>query len=493
MRKITRRGFVGGAVATLATARAAQAQSGATLVNDVHSKLNPTRISRVESPTTLDALRTAILSAHAERRGICVAGGRHAMGGQQFVADGVLIDTRGLDRVLNFDTESGIVDVEAGIQWPALIDYLLQAQQGGGRQWGIAQKQTGADRLTLGGCLSANVHGRGLAMRPFVGDVESFTIVAADGELHSCSRSENPELFRLAIGGYGLFGAIYSVRLRLQQRQKLRRVVEIVSVEDVIPLFQQRIEAGFLYGDFQYDINERGDGFLRRGVLSCYQPADPATPVPATQKELSEADWIGLIMLAHTDEARAFDLYARHYLSTDGQIYWSDTHQLSYYPENYHLGVDAQLATDVAATEVITEIYVPRHALARFMGEVAEDFRRDGTQVIYGTVRLIERDDESFLAWAREPYACVIFNLHVVHTPGDQERAAAAFRKLIDRGLALGGSYYLTYHRHATRSQVEACYPQMPDFLRLKRAYDPDEAFQSDWYRHYRTMFADRL
>jgi protein-S-isoprenylcysteine O-methyltransferase len=30
-------------------------------------------------------------------------------------------------------------------------------------------------------------------------------------------------------------------------------------------------------------------------------------------------------------------------------------------------------------------------------------------------------------------------------------------------------------------------------FLRLKKRYDPEERFQSDWYRHYRTMFADIL
>ena len=41
---------------------------------------------------------------------------------------------------------------------------------------------------------------------------------------------------------------------------------------------------------------------------------------------------------------------------------------------------------------------------------------RTGVDVIYGTVRLIERDDESFLAWARDRWACVIFNLHTVHT-----------------------------------------------------------------------------
>jgi len=55
------------------------------------------------------------------------------------------------------------------------------------------------------------------------------------------------------------------------------------------------------------------------------------------------------------------------------------------------------------------------------------------------------------------------------------------------------GRYYLTYHRYATRAQVEACYPQLPEFLRLKKKHDPDERFQSDWYRFYRHDVADTL
>jgi FAD/FMN-containing dehydrogenase len=57
-------------------------------------------------------------------------------------------------------------------------------------------------------------------------------------------------------------------------------------------------------------------------------------------------------------------------------------------------------------------------------------------------------------------------------------------------GMKRGGRYYLTYHRHARRDQVETCYPQMTEFLRLKRKYDPQERFQSDWYRYYKQMFA---
>jgi hypothetical protein len=81
-------------------------------------------------------------------------------------------------------------------------------------------------------------------------------------------------------------------------------------------------------------------------------------------------------------------------------------------------------------------------------------------------------------------------NLHIDHSPQGIEKAANDFRRIIDRAIELDGSYFLTYHRWATRAQVEACYPQMAQFLELKHRHDPNERFQSDWYRHYRRMFA---
>jgi FAD/FMN-containing dehydrogenase len=133
---------------------------------------------------------------------------------------------------------------------------------------------------------------------------------------------------------------------------------------------------------------------------------------------------------------------------------------------------------------------VPRERLVAFMEAACATLRERRANVIYGTVRLIERDDETFLAWARNRYACVIFNLHVEHTPQKIETAANAFRDLIDIAISQGGSYYLTYHRWARKDQVAACYPQMPAFLAKKREHDPAEVFQSTWYRHYRAMFA---
>jgi hypothetical protein len=252
--------------------------------------------------------------------------------------------------------------------------------------------------------------------------------------------------------------------------------------------FDARRDAGFTYGDFQFSIDPASAAFLRRGVLSCYEPVGDSTAMPGGQRSLSPDDWRRLVLLAHTDKAAAFEHYARHYLATSGQIYWSDAHQMSVYLAGYHREVDRVLGH--RGSEVITELYVPRSRLADFMAAAARDFRAHAVDVIYGTVRLVRRDVETFLAWAREDWACVIFNLHVRHDPAGLGHAADAFRRLIDLAIARGGSYYLTYHRHATRAQLEACYPQFTEFLRLKRRHDPEERFQSDWYRHYRALFA---
>jgi len=425
-----------------------------------------------------------VRTAAATGQQISIAGGRHAMGGQQFGRGTVLLDMRRLSRVLELDAERGLVVVEAGIDWPQLVTHLLWAGGSQPGQWSIIQKQTGADRLTIGGALSANIHGRGLRLRPMIADVESFDLVNAAGDLVTCSRSMNRELFTLAIGGYGLFGVIARVTLRLTPRHKVERRVALADVHDLQQLFDARIADGFEYGDFQFATAPDTGAFLRSGVFSCYRPVDNDREVQSGQRLLTDDDWKRLLLLAHVDKPRAFAEYARHYMSTDGQIYWSDTHQLASYQDDYHLAID-WLRAPVKGSEMISELYVRRKDLAAFMDGVRDDARRSGMNIIYGTIRLIERDDESVLAWAREPWACIVFNLHVDHCPSSIRKAERDFKGLIDRAADLGGSYYLTYHRWATRAQVERCHPRMRDFLNRKREYDPKVLFTSDWYEHH--------
>lgn len=450
-------------------------------VNDVQSRLNPTQVQRVVAVTTEEEVGQAVREAVAEGFPVCVAGARHAMGGQQFREGGVLIDITGLNRPLHLDRQNGHLEVESGIMWPELVAYLHQTQRGETGAWTIRQKQTGVDAVTIGGSLAANIHGRGLGFAPFVEDIESLTLVGAEGIPIDCDRRTNPELFSLAIGGYGLFGVVVRVKLRLVPRRKLKRLVEVIAVKGFLPRVAALREEGFVYGDCQYSIDLRSDEEFHPGVFSCYKPVSDDAPITEGQKSLSAEDWTRLYALARRDKEAAFDRYAQYYLKTSGQLYWSDDHQLSNVFEGYTEAVAGQ-----SGTEMITEIFVPPGALIDFLLDARRDFVSSQADVTYGTIRLIRRDTDTFLAWAREDCVGIICNLHVVHTPDGIERAAADFRRLIDRAIQYGGGFYLTYHRWATAKQLEACYPQIHEFLALKQRYDPADVFQSDWYVHYK-------
>jgi FAD/FMN-containing dehydrogenase len=460
------------------------------VLNDVHAKLNQTKVADVVEVHSENDIVDAIRRAAREHRPISVSGGRHAMGGQQFASDAIHLDMHPFNRVIAFDDRQGTITVEAGIEWPKLIREYRFLQQGSSQPWGIVQKQTGADRLSIGGAVAANIHGRCLTGRPFVQDIESLVLIDADGRPIRCSRDENRELFQLAIGGYGLFGIVAAVTIRLARRRKVQRVVEALTMDQLMPAFAKRIEEGYLYGDFQFAIDPNSADFLYEGVFSCYRPVPDCTPIPPAQLRLSKDDWNELIYLAHVDKTSAFKRFRQFYFSTSGQLYWSDTHQSGYYLDDYHEALDKRMSATHRATEVITELYVSRDRLSQFMDDVRQDLRSQGADLIYGTIRLIERDDESFLNWAREDFACVIFNLHTEHTPAGLAKTSNQFQRLIDIAIHHRGSFYLTYHRHATPTQVMACYPQFPAFLRHKKRYDPQLRFQSEWYRHYERLLS---
>jgi FAD/FMN-containing dehydrogenase len=488
------------------------------MVNDVHSALNQTRVSKVQKPKSLTSLKNFLSQAVAKGESLSICGGRHAMGGQAFAENTLLLDLTCLNRVLYQDCARGLITMQAGATWPAVLAATMAMPHPSStatapRCWAIRQKQTGVDSVTLGGSVSANAHGRGLLLAPMAEDVEALHMLNAQGELLFCNREENAELFGLAIGGYGLFGIIYAVTLRLCLRTVVQRWVDVLDLDDAANAVYRRVQQGFSYGDFQFAIDANDSAFLSRGVFSCYREVDSQdfetfqaaqsgldqskaqAAQSALDKNTSASDfkpeqWLQLLHLAHTDKARAFTLYAENYLRTHGNRYWADSMQLATYLPSYaeylhqNLPKSTTTRSDVPETLMIGELYVPPAQLQNFMQQARAIFRAFGTEVIYGTIRAIEADQTSFLKWAKRAYCCVVFNLRTAHHAQGVAHSAATFSALIDAALALEGSFYLTYHRWWTRAQLLKAYPQIPEFLARKLHFDPKKTFVSDWYRH---------
>lgn len=146
----------------------------------------------------------------------------------QSVRAGAPFDASRLDRVLAVDETRGLVEVQSAAMWKSLAARL---RPGDGRA-----QEVRTTHPTIGESLACNAAGPD--GRPTVDHVHSFTMVTPDGQLRRVDRMSNPSLFALVVGGQGLFGAIYSVTLRLES---LARAIAETQTPD--PLAEARSRA----------------------------------------------------------------------------------------------------------------------------------------------------------------------------------------------------------------------------------------------------------
>jgi FAD/FMN-containing dehydrogenase len=123
---------------------------------------------------------------------------------------GLLLDTAGLDRLIDFDTVAGRLRCEAGV---TLADILALTVP---RGW-FLPVVPGTRWVTVGGAIANDIHGKNHHRAgTFGAHVVRFELLRSSGERLICSPEENFELFRATIGGLGLTGLILWAEIRLK-------------------------------------------------------------------------------------------------------------------------------------------------------------------------------------------------------------------------------------------------------------------------------------
>ena len=101
------------------------------------------------------------------------------------------------------------------------------------------------------------------------------------------------------------------------------------------------------------------------------------------------------------------------------------------------------------------------------------------------TLRYVDADSSSVLAYAPQPRIAAVMLFVQKRTAEADDDMRAMTVKLIDRTLAIGGSYYLPYRLHATREQLRAAYPRLDEFVAAKRRIDPQLRFRNALWDTY--------
>jgi FAD/FMN-containing dehydrogenase len=124
--------------------------------------------------------------------------------------DGNLLVTTGLDRIINFDPETGLLTAEAGMSLAQILDFAVPR--------GFFLPVTpGTKYVTLGGAIANDIHGKNHHIAGTFGcHITQFELIRTDGTRLLCTPTQNADLYAATIGGLGLTGFISWATLRLK-------------------------------------------------------------------------------------------------------------------------------------------------------------------------------------------------------------------------------------------------------------------------------------
>src|SRR5271167_3122430 len=149
--------------------------------------------------------------------------------------NGTLLQTRGMDRLLAFDSQTGVLRCEAGVTLAEILDFAVPR--------GFFLPVTpGTKYVTVGGAIANDIHGKNHHVAGTFGNhVLNLELVRSDGSRFVCGPSLNADWFAATVGGLGLTGLITwaEVRLRPIVSRKIQyQGIKFKGIDEFVALSQ---------------------------------------------------------------------------------------------------------------------------------------------------------------------------------------------------------------------------------------------------------------
>lgn len=445
---------------------------------DDASRLNLTNVAQIwDIPTNREAAEAQLAAllrlARTNHLKVSIAGARHSMGGHTIYPSGIVIDMLPFN-CMELDEAANILHVQAGARWSEVIPFLNKS----GRSVEVMQSN---DDFSLGGSISVNCHGWQFNESPIASTVIAFRLMLADGSIVKCSRTENPELFSLVLGGYGLFGIILDVDLRVvpNERYKIERIP--MAVSNYTSVFQKKSAAATNIAMVYGRLDVTATHFLQDGTINFFYR------LPETNRLVTELGGVKEATLkraifrgsAGSDYGKELRWAAEKYFDSvmEGNVF--DRNAILYEPAAWFQ--DRSKAT----TDILVECFVPLDKFAPLVGELRNLIPRHQADLLNVTVRDLAPDTDSFMRYADKPMFSLVMLFNQPRGAAGEAQNEALTQDIIAAALRHGGRYYLPYRLHATPEQFRQAYPQADAFFAAKKKYDPDELFQNEFYLKY--------
>jgi decaprenylphospho-beta-D-ribofuranose 2-oxidase len=383
-----------------------------------------------------------------------------------------VVDLQRLNRMLGFDEHSGVLRCEAGVTIAEIIEVFLPR--------GFFPAVTPGTRfVTIGGSIAADVHGKSHHRDSSLGShVQSLDLMLASGEVHRCSREQEPDLFWATIGGMGLTGVIVEVEICLKRVETAWLEGEVVRARDVdqaIEIFE-RADRDYHYSVGWIDCATAGaGGSLGRSVINLGNFAPPSAlderkrraplEVPPRWRMTVPFNLPNFTLSSAT--IRAFDAlyYALH--ARAGKRMLADYDSFFYPLDAIHHWNRIYGKRGFVQYQCVWPLEESRAGLIEALDAIA---KTGGGSFL--TVLKKFGPQEGMLSFPMPGYTLAL-DFPV------REGLFPFLDRLDEMVLKRGGRIYLAKDARMKREMFEAMYPNLPRWRAIKAELDPNNRFSS--------------
>lgn len=440
------------------------------------SNLNETKVDSIIRPSkqideTIGQISELVKQAKASGKKISIAGAQHSMGGHTIYPNGILLDMKSFN-YMELDSSNNELLVGSGALWNEIIPYLDYY----GKSVSVMQSN---NSFSVGGSISVNCHGWQLNSPPISSTVISLRLINANGELVNCSRIENQQLFSLVLGGYGLFGIVLDLKLKVVDNKTYKVQQAVIKSKDYVVEFEKLTKnnsnVGLAYGR----INVNPEHFMEEAILSVYL-VEKEKPTKLKNENTYSAFRRALF------RGSANSNYGKNlrWKMEKGVVNIVNGKQFT---RNRILneGVEVFENRDTSFTDILHEYFIPKESVPRFIERIQKIIPKYKVDLLNITLRNVKKDNDTYLSYARTEVFGFVMLFNQERNKAAEAEMSALTRELIGAAVSLKGTYYLPYRLHATKAQMLEAYPQASVFFELKKTYDPQEVFNNQFYKTY--------
>lgn len=454
-------------------------------INDV-SCLNKTHVYAIVEVRSEEDARKALALARENNLKVTPSGEHHSMGGQSFSRGGLVLDMRGLDAI-NVNKEEMTMTIGSGASWKeaqAILDPM-----------GLAIKAMQSINIfTVGGTLSVNAHGVAHDPGQIAPTVRSLRIMLSSGEVAHASRSENTDLFKAVLGGYGLSGIILDATLDIVPNEVYAWETEYIDIKDFPAYYREHVEGnpemGLMYGR----LSIAPGSYLQETAVHMYTKNDLDIP----PEPLGPSEKVGLKRLIfNISKTGAFGRWIRwtaekylepgvHTCVSRNNVMTGQSEEICVASRNQKMNQSMEyLSTRIRDTNILHEYFVPLDEVPSFIEGLKTVVKSNHVNMLNVTLRIVTKDTDTALPYAKDDRVAFVLYFNQKLTERDSKALEKATKELIDLSLAHGGTFYLPYQLYYSPDQLRKAYPEVDSFFATKKIFDPAELFSNTWYEKY--------